>query len=206
MVKIHYFYDPMCGWCYGATSLIEAINEAEEFELVYHPGGMISRQVIDLSFRHHILIADEAIEIKTGEIFSEKYKARVAGNEALVFDSYLATRAILVAEEMGLNTFIMLKAIQTAHYQQGKQVELMDTLKELALQHGLDEKIWVEKMQQSESKVVELIQNTQKLMNQLQVNGFPTLLAEFNDDWKRLPHSSYYKQPVEWKNFLNTLV
>ncbi|MGU3847546.1 DsbA family protein, partial [Vibrio diabolicus] len=24
MVTVHYFFDPMCGWCYGASPLIEA--------------------------------------------------------------------------------------------------------------------------------------------------------------------------------------
>jgi putative protein-disulfide isomerase len=191
MVKIHYFYDPMCGWCYGATALIEAIHDAEGFELVYHPGGMISRQAIAQSFRQHIIRSDEIIEAKTGELFGVAYKARVASNVELVFDSYLATRAILVAEEMGLDAFMMLKAIQSAHYQQGRQLELMDTLKELAVEYGFDEKVWAEKMQQFESKVDSVIQDSQNLMRQLQVNGFPTLLAEVNGEWVRLPHDSY---------------
>ncbi|EOD5239980.1 DsbA family protein, partial [Vibrio parahaemolyticus] len=25
MVTVHYFFDPMCGWCYGASPLIEAL-------------------------------------------------------------------------------------------------------------------------------------------------------------------------------------
>jgi putative protein-disulfide isomerase len=205
MVKIHYFYDPMCGWCYGATSLIEVVHDAEDFELVYHPGGMINRQVIAPSFRQHILTADKAIETQSGEAFGEDYKARVASNEELTFDSYLATRAILVAEKMGVNTFTMLKAIQAAHYQHGMQVEVMDTLKGLALQLGLEETVWEQKMRQYESKVVTVIQNTRKLMKKFQVNGFPTLLAEVNDKWFLLPHGEYSQKPLEWKNFLKAL-
>ncbi|MGH1460725.1 MAG: DsbA family protein [Neptuniibacter sp.] len=205
MVKVHYFYDPMCGWCYGAASLIEAINDSEDFELVCHPGGMMNRQVIAPSFRQHVLAADKVIESQTDAIFGEDYKARVAGKDKLIFDSYLTTCAILVAEDMGLNAFVMLKAIQVAHYQQGKQVEVQDTLKKLALQLGLNEAEWKQKMQQYESKVVAVIQNTKKLMNHNQVNGFPTLLAEIDDKWILLPHSSYAKKPLEWKGFLKTL-
>jgi putative protein-disulfide isomerase len=205
MVKIHYFYDPMCGWCYGATSLIEVINDAVNFELVYHPGGMIHRQVITPSFRQHILTADKEIEKQSGEPFGEDYKARVSSNEDLIFDSYLATCAILVAEEMGVNAFTMLKAIQAAHYQQGMQVEVMDTLKGLALQQGLEETVWEQKMWQYESKVATVIQDTRKLMNKFQVNGFPTLLAEVKDKWFLLPHGEYSKKPLEWKNFLKAL-
>lgn len=206
MVKLHYFYDPMCGWCYGATSLIEAINHSGDFELVFHPGGMMHRQLIDPSFRQHILTADRVIEAKSGEVFSEDYKARVASSAELVFDSYLTTRAILVAEEMGLGSFTMLKAIQAAHYQQGKHVELVDTLKALAIQHGLDEAVWEEKMQQSESKVNAVIQHTQELMRQYRVNGFPALIAEVKNEWIKLPHGSYYQQPAEWTAYLKSLV
>ncbi len=50
MVKVHYFYDPMCGWCYGATALLETLLASDNLELIYHPGGMINRQTISPSF------------------------------------------------------------------------------------------------------------------------------------------------------------
>lgn len=205
MVKVHYFFDPMCGWCYGASSLIEALHDSADFELIYHPGGMMRRQAIDPSFRQHILRSDEMIAEKTGAVFGDAYKTRVVSNQELVFDSYLATRAILVAEDMGLNPFTMLKAIQASHYQDGGHIEVLDTLKGLAVQYGLDESIWVEKMQQTEALVSDVIFDTQKLMSQLQVNGYPTLMVEVKGEWIKLPHGSYYQKPLEWNAYLNGL-
>ena len=206
MVKVHYFFDPMCGWCYGASSLIEALNNSADFELTYHPGGMMCRQAIDPSFRQHILRSDEMIAEKTGAVFGDAYKSRVVSNQELVFDSYLATRAILVAEDMGLNLFTMLKAIQASHYQDGGHIEVLDTLKELAVQYGLDESIWVKKMHQSEASVANAIFETQKLMSQSQVNCYPTLIAKVKGEWIKLPHGSYYQRPEEWKTFVNQLL
>ena len=206
MVKVHYFYDPLCGWCYGATPLIEALNDSDAFELIYHPGGMVNRQAIETTFRQHILHSDEAIAEKTGALFGEAYKARIGSAEAVVFDSYIVARAVLVAEEMGLNTLTTLKAVQAAHYQQGRQIELLDILKDLAVQYGLNASVWLDKMILAESEVSEVIHETRKLMRQFQVNGYPALIAEFNGEWLALPHSAFYQRPSAWVSYLNQLV
>lgn len=55
MTNIHYFYDPMCGWCYGATSLVQAIEENPSMKLIYHPGGMIKKSSLSRQFKQHIM-------------------------------------------------------------------------------------------------------------------------------------------------------
>ena len=87
MNKIHYFYDPMCGWCYGATALISALNNfatENNWQVVMHPGGMIARRPIENGFRQHILSADEHIASLTKAEFGENYRARVASRQPLV--------------------------------------------------------------------------------------------------------------------------
>jgi putative protein-disulfide isomerase len=204
-VKVHYFYDPMCGWCFGATPLIEALAESDKVEIRFHPGGMIQRQTIPRQFKDHILKSDQSIATVTGALFGEAYVNRLNGTDDLVFDSYLPTRAILVAEEMGAGPLTMLKAIQAAHFQQGKHVEQPETLAEIATSIGLDKISWSENMKHAESRAVEAIQQSQKLMGQYQVQGFPTLIAETSNGLQRLEHTSYYKNVPGWKNLLSTL-
>ena len=36
MVKVHYFYDPMCGWCYGAISLVEVLAAHPDIDITMH--------------------------------------------------------------------------------------------------------------------------------------------------------------------------
>jgi len=205
MVKVHYFYDPMCGWCYGATALLEALQASDNIELIFHPGGMINRQSMSPSFQAHILKSDQDIASRTGAVFAEPYKTRLKSTTNLVFDSYITTRAILVGEENGVNPLAMLKAIQKAHFQQGKQIELLETLAEIAVSLGLDKTRWQQQMQQAESKVTEVIQASHRLMNQYQVQGYPSLIAETADGPQYLAHTSYYQNIPEWKILLNTL-
>lgn len=206
MVKVHYFFDPMCGWCYGATSLIGILAEMTEFEIHYHPGGMIPKRAIDPSFRQHILQADSQIATMTKAHFSDAYKARVANSGEFVLDSYLPTQAFLVGIEMGIEPHIMLKAIQEAHYQEGKELDKSEELQALAITLGINETTWKTKMVDSKALMMEKIKESHTLMSQMQVSGYPTLIIEQDGRLQRLSHSSYYGKPTEWKTYLTSLI
>lgn len=206
MVAIHYFYDPMCGWCYGATSLIESIASNEKFELKLHSGGMLKEQTIEPLFRQHIMESDQRISRMTDIQFGRAYIERVASNSALILDSYLPTRAILVAESLGADPFDMLKAIQKAHYFDGRPVNQMSTLDAISLELELDQKAWRAKMSIAGSIEVSAIQDSHHLMKQLMVNGYPTLVLENSGQFLKLPHAEYYGRKDEWQMYLESLV
>lgn len=206
MVKVHYFFDPMCGWCYGATALVEILAEVPEFEITYHPGGMIPKRAIDPSFRQHILQADSQIATMTKAHFGDAYKARVTGAGDFIVDSYSTTRAFLVGQDMGIEAHKMLAAIQKAHYQDGKHLDELNVLADLAVSMGLDKTTWSGKMADSEAKMLSQVQESHDLMGQLQVSGYPTFILEKDDRLTRLPHSNYYGKTKEWKNYLAELV
>ncbi|QUX95209.1 protein-disulfide isomerase [Marinomonas sp. CT5] len=202
MLNVHYFFDPMCGWCYGASSLVGVLADIPEFEIIYHPGGMIPKQAIDPSFRQHILQADAQIANMTKAHFGDAYKARVTGTEDYIVDSYSTTRAFLVGQEMGIEAHVMLAAIQKAHYQDGQHLDELNVLADLAVSMGLDKATWNEKMADSEAKMRSQVQESHDLMGQLQVSGYPTFILEKEDRLMRLPHSNYYGKTEEWKNYL----
>ncbi|WP_100636325.1 DsbA family protein [Marinomonas sp. ef1] len=206
MVKIHYFFDPMCGWCYGATALVEILAEMSEFEIIYHPGGMIPKRAIDPSFKQHILQADSQIATMTKAHFGDAYKARVAGAGDFIVDSYSTTRAFLVGQDMGIEAHKMLAAIQKAHYQDGKHLDELNVLADLAVSMGLDKTTWNEKMADSEANMMNQVEESHQLMGQMQVSGYPTFIIEKDDRLMRLPHSNYYGKAEEWKNYLAGLV
>ncbi|MGO2512677.1 DsbA family protein [Marinomonas polaris] len=206
MVKVHYFFDPMCGWCYGATALVEILAEVPEFEITYHPGGMIPKRAIDPSFRQHILQADSQIATMTKAHFGDVYKARVAGAGDFIVDSYSTTRAFLVGQDMGIEAHKMLAAIQKAHYQDGKHLDELNVLADLAVSMGLDKTTWNEKMAGSEANMMNQVEESHQLMGQMQVSGYPTFIIEKDNRLMRLPHSNYYGKAEEWKNYLAGLV
>lgn len=205
MIKVHYFFDPMCGWCYGATQLIEALINTQKFELIYHPGGMIGKREIDPSFRKHILLHDNKIASETGACFGETYKTIVNSSAPFILDSFLPTRSIIAAENMGMEPMTMLKAIQKAHYQDGLPVHSVDVLENIAASLQVEVQIWRENMSQAEKKTLIRIQESHALMGELQVGGYPTLIAEIDNQFVRLPHSSYYNNLGSWEEYLRTL-
>ncbi|QTG90750.1 DsbA family protein, partial [Vibrio furnissii] len=95
MVTAHYIFDPMCGWCYGATALMETLAAHPDVNLVMHPGGMMTRRPLSDDFRQHILEADQRIAGLTRQPFGDAYIARVRSGETIMLDSYLTAQAIL---------------------------------------------------------------------------------------------------------------
>ncbi len=37
---LHYIYDPLCGWCYGAEPLVWAASKVDGLALRMHAGGL----------------------------------------------------------------------------------------------------------------------------------------------------------------------
>lgn len=202
MVNVHYFFDPMCGWCYGASPLIGVLAATPGFKIIYHPGGMIMKQAIDPAFRQHILHADRKIAAMTGVHFGEAYQARVAGEGEFVVDSYAPTCAFLVGQEMGIAADIMLETLQQAHYQDGKHLDELNVLAELAVSIGLDETEWNQHMVKFEPEMMDIIKESHRLMGQMQVSGYPTLIIEKEGKLERLEHTRFYGRISDWEAYL----
>ena len=206
MVKIHYFFDPMCGWCFGASSLMEAIKATQGIELEMHPGGMIERRKMDSSFRQMVLSHDEKVKSITGQRFGEAYKKRVNGDESIILDSFLTAQAIVVMEQLSNKGFEMLNAIQTAHYQYGLDVSELAVLGELATVLGAEASDWQQAMAATKPSIDNVIAESRQRMSQWQINGFPTLVLETESETKRISHTQFYGHLVDWKQWLAELV
>ncbi|WED25658.1 DsbA family protein [Vibrio sp. DW001] len=206
MVKIHYFFDPMCGWCFGATSLMEAIKATQGIELEMHPGGMIERRDMEASFRQMVLSHDERIESITGQHFGEAYKKRVNGDESIILDSFLTAQAIVAMEQLSNKGSEMLKAIQTAHYQRGLDVSELAVLGELATVLGAETSDWQHAMSATKLGINTIIAESRQQMSQWQITGFPTFVLETESETKRISHTQFYGHLADWKQWLTRLV
>lgn len=61
-------------------------------------------------------------------------------------------------------------------------------------------------MDQLEQETINVVANSQRLMAQMRVSGYPTLIAEVNEQFLRLAHTAYYKKVADWQAYLATLV
>ena len=56
-LTLHYLYDPLCGWCYGASPLLAAACEVTCLDVRLHGGGMMTdanRQPVGAGLRHYV--------------------------------------------------------------------------------------------------------------------------------------------------------
>jgi len=201
MIKVHYIFDPMCGWCYGAASLLSQLQEMDGIGLELHPGGMIQHAPLSADFRQHVLAADQQIAKQTGQIFGEAYQAKLRSNQPMILDSYITAQAILAVASLGLAPLAMLQLIQEAHYQRGVAVSQPEQLAKLASQLGVSLATWQAAMAEAKAQLEPKINHTRALMQQFGLQGFPSFLIEQDGRWRSLSLSEFYAKPAQWQQF-----
>ena len=116
---LHYLFDPLCNWCYGATPAVSDLLGTPGIVVKLWPTGLFygeGARAMDDAFENFALSNDQRIERLTGQCFTERYRHRVLGDRHQLFDSGPATVALtavsLVNAARELET---LKAIQSVH-------------------------------------------------------------------------------------------
>jgi putative protein-disulfide isomerase len=123
MTQLHYIYDPLCGWCYGAKPLIQAARTV--LPVIAHGGGMMTganRQKVSAQLRNYVMPHDRRIAEYTGQPFGEAYFEGLLRDEEAVFDSAPPTAAVLAAEQLEGRGLALLERLQTAHYVEGRRI------------------------------------------------------------------------------------
>ncbi|MDK9739449.1 DsbA family protein [Vibrio sp. D404a] len=202
MKKIHYFFDPMCGWCFGATALIKEI-QAQGIEIVLHPGGLFERQYMQDDLRAKVLSYDANIEKMTGQKFGVGYKDRIKGKEKITLDSFITAQAVMVAEKLEFKGLAILEAIQNTHYVKGVHVSQPSSLSILAIELGLDGDKWQEAISSEENNAKKIVQTSQHTIGHWGIRGFPTLVLEKETGLVRLPHDQFYGNVDGWSKYLS---
>jgi putative protein-disulfide isomerase len=143
MPRVTYLFDPLCGWCYGASPVLERIAAEAAILLDLAPAGLFSdggARVMDRRFAAFAWENDQRIASLTGQTFSEAYRSKVLGTEGGLFDSGPATLALtavrLTAPE---REFEALEAIQRARYVEGRDNTDYAVLADVLNQSGLGE-------------------------------------------------------------------
>lgn len=136
-----YLFDPLCGWCYGASPALASIVESTGVGLELLPTGLFAghgARPMDMSQASHAWTNDQRIEEITGQIFSLTYREQVLCNLHQPMDSTAATLALTaVAQTQPQREFEALQCIQHARYVDGCNITELGTLCELLRGLGL---------------------------------------------------------------------
>jgi putative protein-disulfide isomerase len=125
---VTYLFDPLCGWCYGASPAIQLLGQEASITLELAPTGLFSGggRVMSADFADFADFAwsnDVRIGKLTGQPFSEAYRSQVLGQHGTRFDSSAASAALTaVAQTAPAEELKTLKVLQEARYVDGLDV------------------------------------------------------------------------------------
>ena len=177
MTTLHYIYDPLCGWCYGAKPLVQAARSV--LPVTLHGGGMMTgtnRQQVSPQLRNYVMPHDRRIAEYSGQPFGEAYFEGLLRDHSAVFDSTPPTAAVLAAEQLGGHGLELLGRLQTAHYVEGRRIADDAVLLELAHSVGLPVEAFLAAFRAAD--VQGHIKASRTLLAQVGGQGFPTLALE----------------------------
>lgn len=199
--SFYYLFDPLCGWCYGASAAVAALAGSEAVELKLLPSGLFQDQgarPMDAAFAAYAWANDQRIERLTGQPFSQRYRDKVLDNRTQRFDSGPATLALTAVNLTAPDREVeALKAIQRARYVEGRDVTQQAVLCEVLRSLGL-----TDAAQRIQAGVDTLdaaararIHEAQALMRRLGAQGVPTFVLDSGVGPQLLQASAVYSDP-----------
>ena len=198
---LHYVFDPLCGWCYGASAAVSAMAEHPAITLHLLPSGLFSdagARPMDDAFAAYAWSNDQRIERLTGQRFSERYRSQVLADHQQMFDSGPATLALtavaLTAPQRELQA---LQALQTARYVDGQATTRLDTLTALLQALGLGEAAAL--LAQPDAALLQAnrarVDEAQALLLAFGARGVPTFILEQDGRRQLLQAAAVYADP-----------
>ncbi|MDD5334023.1 MAG: DsbA family protein [Rhodoferax sp.] len=137
---VTYLFDPLCGWCYGASPVIQQLGQQASIQLELAPTGLFADagRSMDAAFADYAWSNDLRIAKLTGQRFTEAYRDNVLGRHGSRFDSSAATLALTaVSLSEPLRELETLKVLQEARYVQGLDTCAVSVVETLLRDRGL---------------------------------------------------------------------
>ncbi|MBX9749187.1 MAG: DsbA family protein [Roseococcus sp.] len=197
-MHITYLFDPLCGWCYGASPVLEKIASEAAFELDLVPAGLFAgdgARPMDANFADYAWSNDQRISRLTGQVFSEDYRRQVLADSTRLFDSGPATLALAaVAVTAPARELEALKAIQLARYVEGRDTTDPAVLAKVLAQLGLDDA--ATRLSAPDGAMLDFyrqrIQGGRATMRKFGINGVPALLVGGPDGQRLVPANALF--------------
>jgi len=209
---LHYIFDPLCGWCYAAAPLVDAVRNVPGLRVAFHGGGMMTganRRPITPQWREYVLPHDRRIAEMTGQPFGEGYFEGLLRDTGAVMDSEPPITAILAAEALraggGLD---MIHRLQRAHYVEGRRIADAEVLTALAAELGFDAGAFgTAYASLGGAATAQHIAASRQFLQRAGGQGFPTfVLAQADGRASRLDAGPWLGRADDWKARLAELI
>lgn len=182
-MKVFYFTDPMCSWCYGFSPAVKKLKENyPEIDLQITSGGFspYSQQVVDQEYKDFLAFHWRNVNQRSGQVFDHSMKFI---SDSFRYDTEPSSRALTVIQELlPKQDFEFLSLMQKSFYVEGKDITNDTVLAGLAEELAIEKNDFLDRFHSEEMK-----QKTNQgfqFSRQLGVQGFPTLLTLENGNVK----------------------
>lgn len=184
--KIIYCYDAYCGWCYGFSPVIKELwlKHREQFDFETISGGMIpvedTKHIGNIA--QYIQGAYQTVEQTTGVKFGKDYLWHIFNPDESDWypNSEMAAIAMAVFRESYPDQTIAFAAdLQFALYEEGRDLTDKEAYRHLLEQYNIDTEVFYQKLGSEAYK--EKAYYDFSLIQQLKVNGFPTVFLQLDD-------------------------
>ena len=183
-IQVRYFFDPLCGWCYGAASALKMLQGQPDISVNLAPVGLFADEAsrpMDAGMAAYAWANDQRIQALTGQVFSPAYRDQVLGDATRSFDSGPATRALTAVQlfepARELDT---LHALQHARYVDG--LATSDPAVVVALLHRLGLQAAAQALQAGDTGLLnqarERMKKARSAWQQLGLQGVPALQVQ----------------------------
>jgi putative protein-disulfide isomerase len=184
--KIIYCYDAYCGWCYGFSPVIKAIweNHKDRFDFETISGGMIpveSTQHIG-NIASYIKDAYKTVENMTGVTFGPDYLWHINHPDESDWypNSEMAAIAMSIFRELQPELTISFASdLQYALHFEGRDLTDKEAYRHLLEKYQINEDDFYSKLTSEVYK--EKANYDFALVQQLRVNGFPTVFLQLEE-------------------------
>lgn len=218
-LKLYYFFDPLCGWCYASAPALAGLAEEFPDSLTLMPSGLFSEENsrdISPDWAAYAWRNDQRIEQITGQQFSAAYYEHVLYGDHLRFDSGPLTHAMtLISTIQPALEHVFLNAAQQARYIQGLDTADPQVLGLVAETIAAKNGIAISAAQfsaqiaddtQLAATTKERITLTQQFMQRLNISGVPLLLASINGQEFMLHGADLYNGSSKLINAIKQIV
>lgn len=179
-MKLIYIYDPICGWCYGFTPVIQEIQEEfkEEISVEILSGGMLltaNRRPASAMY-NYIKEAHKQVESTTGIMFGEPFLNEYLRSDDImdsekpsialtVFKHYQPENAVNFAHDM-----------QVALNFEGKSLNDIDTYIPILEKYNIPVQAFLNNMKEDDNKYA--THQEFNIVQQWGITGFPAAILE----------------------------
>lgn len=195
-VILHYIYDPLCGWCYGAAPLLAVARQLPGIAIELHAGGLwmgANRPAMGKALHDYVRPHDERIQALTDQPFGDRYYHELLLASDRQLDSEPPIRAILAVVASGGDGLQMLTRIQQSHYRDGNWIGDLPPLGLLAAEQGIERQNF-EQGYQAVALTTHLAES-QQWLQRLGARGYPTLALEISGRLMPLAIADFFGNP-----------